>query len=159
RPEKAREPGSVSIDPGKTYGLGELIDIAQRTNPETRVAWERARQAAIGIGLAEGTYYPALAAAATGAVAHVPIPIPTTVTPGGVFTADTHFVIPALSLDWLLLDFGRRRALVDAAQALAMEETLGLHDKHQQIVFDVTRKFYALTAIRESVATDGAAVA
>ena len=105
---QVRDPGTVAIDPRKTYGLGELIDIAQRTNPETRVAWEKARQAAIAIGLAEGTYYPALAAAATGAVAHVPTPIPTTVVPGGVFTADTQFVIPVLSLEWLLLDFGRR---------------------------------------------------
>ena len=158
RPEKAREPGSVSIDPGKTYGLGELIDIAQRTNPETRVAWERARQAAIGIGLAEGTYYPALAAAATGAVAHVPIPIPTTVTPGGVFTADTHFVIPTLSLEWLLLDFGRRDAAVDAARALAMEAVAGFNAKHQQIVFAVTRDFHALTSVRGKVVVGRAAL-
>src|SRR5438046_7104290 len=105
--EHARGPGTPPIDPQKTYELSELIDLAQRTNPETRVAWERARQAAIAIGLAEGSYFPALAAAATGAVAHVPIPIPTTVTPGGVFTADTHFVIPTLRLEWLLPDFGR----------------------------------------------------
>ena len=157
--EQARDPGSMPIDPGKTYGLGELIDIAQRTNPETRGAWERARQAAIAIGLAEGTYYPALTAAATGAVAHVPIPIPTTVVPGGVFTADTHFVIPALSLEWLLLDFGRRGAAVDAARALAMEAIAGFNAKHQQIVFAVTRDFHALTAVRGKVAADRAAVA
>src|SRR5207249_6225244 len=120
---------------------------------------ERARQAAIGIGLAEGTYYPALAAAATGAVAHVPIPIPTTVVPGGVFTADTHFVIPALSLDWLLLDFGRRRALVDAARALTVEATAGFNAKHQQIVFGVTREFHALTAVRGKVAAARASLA
>src|SRR4029453_6264582 len=110
--QRADDAHRVSIDAQKTYGLSELIDIAQRTNPETRVAWERARQAAIARGLAEGSYYPALAAAATAAVAHVPTPIPTTVIPGGVFTADTHFLIPTLSLEWLLLDFGRRRALV-----------------------------------------------
>ena len=34
----------------KRYGLVELIDLAQRMNPETRVAWEAARQAAIGLG-------------------------------------------------------------------------------------------------------------
>src|SRR5262245_63217825 len=123
----------VSIDPRRTYQLSELIDIAQRTNPETRVAWERARQAAIGIGLAEGTYYPALVAAATGGVNHVPVPIPTTVTPGGVFTFDARWVVPALSLDWVLLDFGRRHALVDAARALTMEATAGFNAKHQQI--------------------------
>ena len=31
------------IDPGRTYTLPALIDLAQRNNPETRVAWERAR--------------------------------------------------------------------------------------------------------------------
>ena len=157
--EHAREPAKVPIDPRKTYDLSELIDIAQRTNPETRVAWERARQAAIATGLAEGTYYPALAMVATAAVAHVPIPIPTTVVPGGIFTADTQFIIPTLSLEWLVLDFGRRRALVDAARALGMEATAGFNAKHQQIVFQVTRDFHALTAVRGKVAADRAAVA
>ena len=36
----------VAINPRKIYNLAELIDIAERNNPETRVAWERARQAA-----------------------------------------------------------------------------------------------------------------
>src|SRR4029077_6668853 len=141
----------------KTYELSELIDLAQRTNPETRVAWERARQAAIATGLAEGSYYPALAAAATGAVAHVPIPIPTTVVPGGVFTADTHFVIPTLSLEWLLLGFCRPRAVVAAARALTMEATAASNANHQQIVFEVTRQFHALPAVRGKVAAGRAA--
>src|SRR5882724_1765988 len=34
------------VDPARQYDLPELIDIAQRVNPETRVTWERARQAA-----------------------------------------------------------------------------------------------------------------
>src|SRR5262245_17462802 len=42
-----------AIDAGKGYELAELIDIAQRTNPETRVAWERAREAAFAVGIAE----------------------------------------------------------------------------------------------------------
>ena len=135
--EHAREPGRCPSIPQKTYELSELIDLAQRTNPETRVAWEHARQAAIAAGLAEGTYYPALAAVATGAVAHVPLPIPTTVVPGGVFTADTHFVIPALSLEWLLLDFGRRRgSRRRGACAQTMEAIAGFNAKHQQIVFE-----------------------
>jgi outer membrane protein TolC len=157
--EHARAPATVSVDPRKTYELSELIDLAQRTNPETRIAWERARQAAIATGLAEGVYYPALALAATGAVAHVPAPIPTTVVPGGVFKADTQFVIPALSLEWLLLDFGRRSAGVDAARALSMEAVAGFNGKHQQIVFEVTRQFHALTAVRGQVAAARAALA
>jgi outer membrane protein TolC len=123
------------------------------------VAWEHARQAAIAIGLAEGSYYPVLAAVATGAVAHVPLPIPTTVVPGGIFKADTQFFIPALTLEWLLLDFGRRSAAVDAANALTTEATAGFNAKHQQIVFDVTREFHALTAARGKVAAARAALA
>src|SRR5262249_57240333 len=29
------------IDPQKRYELAELVDLAQRLNPETRIAWER----------------------------------------------------------------------------------------------------------------------
>ena len=42
---KTAEPSP--IDPQKRYDLVELIDIAERVNPETRVAWEAARQAAL----------------------------------------------------------------------------------------------------------------
>jgi outer membrane protein TolC len=154
----AEEPKGVSIDADRTYGLSDLIDVAQRTNPETRVAWERARQAAIAEGLAEGTYYPRIAAVATAAIASVPIPIPQTVVPGGVFRADTHFVIPVLDLEWLLLDFGRRRALVDAARALTVEANAGFNAKHEEIVFNVTRDFHALTAARGRVNADRAAL-
>jgi outer membrane protein TolC len=82
--ERAGEHEAVSIDPEKTYELPELIDIAQRTNPETRVAWERARQAAIAVGLAEGTYYPLLALSATGGAAHLALPFPPNLIPGGL---------------------------------------------------------------------------
>jgi outer membrane protein TolC len=50
------------IDSNRVYALPELIHIAQRNNPETRVAWERARQAAAAVGLTESLYYPYLVA-------------------------------------------------------------------------------------------------
>ena len=43
QPTEAERRYLPAIDPRKTYNLAELIDIAQRSNPETRVAWERAR--------------------------------------------------------------------------------------------------------------------
>jgi outer membrane protein len=64
-----------------------------------------------------------------------------------------------LSLEWLLLDFGRRRALVDAAQAQAVEANVSFNAKHQQIVFEVTREFHSLTAVRGKVAAARAALA
>src|SRR5262249_13992100 len=71
--------------------------------------------------------------------------------------ADTHFAIPALSLEWLLLDFGRRRALVDGARALIAEANAGFNAKHQEVVFGVTRAFYALTAARAKLHASRAA--
>ena len=156
--EHAPLPKPVTIDAQKSYELSELIDIAQRTNPETRVAWERAQQAAIAAGLAEGLYFPKLATAATGAIASAPMPIPKTVVPGGVFRANTQFIIPNLSLEWLLLDFGRRRAAVDDAKAQIVEANAAFNAKHQEIAFNVTRDFYALTAARAKVAASRAAL-
>ena len=161
--ERKSEPSTaVRVDPEKTYELPELIDVAQRTNPETRVAWERARQAAIGVGLAEGTYYPLLALSATGGAARLAMPFPANLIPGGLpngyLTANTQLVVPIVSLEWWLLDFGRRSATVDAAKALAMEATVGFNAKHQQIVFAVTQAFYALTAVRGRVAAARAAL-
>ena len=40
-------PPPADIDPNHVYSLVELIDIAQRRNPATRVAWEQPRQAAM----------------------------------------------------------------------------------------------------------------
>src|SRR5262249_30445961 len=65
------------IDPDRVYELPELIDIAERTNPETRVAWERARQAAAAVGLSESAYYPYLAASAFAGYEKTFIPFPT----------------------------------------------------------------------------------
>src|SRR6266436_488485 len=50
----------------KPYDLPALIDLAQRTNPETRAAWEAARAAAAAIGLAESSYLPQLSMEALG---------------------------------------------------------------------------------------------
>ena len=43
------------------YTLPELIDIAMRTNPDTRLSWERARAAAARLERAESDYLPILA--------------------------------------------------------------------------------------------------
>ena len=49
-------PPPADIDANHVYTLAELIDIAERRNPTTRVAWEQARQAAIKVGMAQAAY-------------------------------------------------------------------------------------------------------
>src|ERR1700737_2662458 len=62
-----REPG-FSIEPDRVYSLTELVDLAESHNPETRVAWERARAQAAALGVARSELYPTLAAAAVSGV-------------------------------------------------------------------------------------------
>src|SRR5262249_35559410 len=68
---------SIEIDPQKVYDLPELIDIAERVNPQTRIAWERARQAMSTSGLSQSIYFPYLAASASAGYERAFIPFPT----------------------------------------------------------------------------------
>jgi outer membrane protein TolC len=142
----------VAIDPARQYDLLELIDIAQRANPETRVVWERALQAAIAVGLVESEYFPMLTLAAFGGYQTLPLPAPQNVIPQGFFRADVAHVVPGLGLKWLLLDFGRRGATMDAAKERLLAANLGFNRSHQDLAFRVQRAFYAFTGVRARIA-------
>src|SRR5262252_1441651 len=123
------------IDPNKQYELPELIDLALRVNPETRVAWEAARRAALAVGLVESEYFPLLAISALGGYQSVGVPIPKDLVSDGFFRFDLAQAVPALNLKWLLLDFGRRGSAWDAAKQRVLAANLGFNRKPQQIVF------------------------
>jgi outer membrane protein TolC len=158
----------VSINPRKVYSLAELIDIAQRNNPETRVAWERARQAAAAVGLSESAYYPYLVASAAAGYDRAFIPFPTlavdqrklatgpnlsavSITGGGSLVTESQVYRAELSAKWLLLDFGERSAVVAAARERLMMANVGFNAVHQKIVFQVTERFYQLGTARQKV--------
>src|SRR5258707_690666 len=50
----------AKLDPTHSYTVTELIDLAERSNPRTRIAWERARQRANELGVAKSAYFPIL---------------------------------------------------------------------------------------------------
>ncbi|WP_049623050.1 hypothetical protein [Frateuria defendens] len=54
----------VALDGAKTYALADLIDLAESCNPETRIAWNEARRAALAAGMAASAYLPQLTASA-----------------------------------------------------------------------------------------------
>src|SRR5258707_1186550 len=155
-------------DPPKTYNLPELIDIAQRSNPETRVAWERARQAAAAVGLTESAYYPYLVAAAAGGYDRAFIPFPTLrvkqqtpptngnlpnveIVGGGTLITESLLARAELNAKWLLLDFGERKATRAAAREQLMMANVGFNGTHQKIVFDVTDQCDQLGTARQKV--------
>jgi len=146
------------IDPAHQYDLPELVDVAERVNPETRVAWEHARQAAIGVGLVESEYFPMLTLAAFGGFQSLPLPAPQTVIPEGFFRIDVAHLVPGLGLKWLLLDFGRRSDTMDVAKERLLAANLGFNRTHQDLAFRVQRAFYALTGVRARIAVGQAAL-
>ncbi len=121
-PAEPMSPGPA-IDSEKRYELAELIDLAERSSPKTRVAWERARQAAFAVGIVESQYLPQLSAQAIGGFQRTPLPIPTNLIRQGYFTTDTREIVPALAVKWLLFDFGRR----DNAEVAARENSFVAH--------------------------------
>ena len=162
----------VSINPRKIYGLAELIDIAERNNPETRVAWERARQAAAAVGLSESAYYPFLAASAVAGYDRAFIPFPAldvnltkflknptlnaglnnvAITGGGSLVTEAQVYRGELSAKWLLLDFGERKAVVSGARERLMMANVGFNGTHQKIVFEVADCFYKLGTAHQKV--------
>src|SRR5467141_3253609 len=161
---EAQGSSHVSINPRKIYGLAELIDIAERNNPETRVAWERALQAAAAVGLSASAYYPFLVASAAAGYDRAFIPFPTLtanpthpslsnvrITGGGSLVTEAKVYRGELSAKWLLLDFGERSAVVAAAREQLMMANVGFNGTHQKIVFQVTDRFYQLGTARQKV--------
>src|ERR1700730_14053955 len=161
---EAQVSSRVSINPEKVYGLAELIDIAERSNPDTRVAWERARAAAAAVGLSESAYYPFLVASAAAAYDRAFIPFPTLtanpthpslsnvrITGGSSLVTEAQVYRGELNAKWLLLDFGERSAVVAAAREQLMMANVGFNATHQKIVFQVTDRFYQFGTAHQKV--------
>ena len=153
--------GAAKIDPDKVYDLPALIDIAERTNPETRIAWESARQAASAVGLSESAYFPSLAASAGAGYARAFIPFPVlqqgpgpkevSIVGGGSLPFDLESANVALDMKWLLFDFGERKASKTVAEERLMAANVGFNAVHQQIVFAVARRYYEFNSSRQKV--------
>jgi outer membrane protein len=138
----------ASIERNHRYDLAELIDLAQRVNPETHEAWEQARQAALAVGLVESSYAPQVSIEAIVGFQRTPGPIPKTVIPRGYFIANTAEAIPVVALKWLLFDFGRREGQEHAARANSFSANVAFTGAHQRLVFVVSRGYFSLGAAR-----------
>ncbi len=145
--EPLREEHPSEIEPQKDYELAELIDLAERTNPETKVAWARAKQAASAVGLAQSEYYPILALKASSAWVNLPVPLPISPQQAGYLSVEAQEAHAVAALEWVLLDFGRRAATVGAARNRLLAANLGFNARHLEIVFKVQTAFYELSTV------------
>jgi len=144
-------PPAAAIVTRKTYRLGELIDIAQSSNPTTRIAWNEARRAALAAGIAESTFLPRISA---GAIGGIQTSNGSALALGREATSNETLSgsVSAVSLEWLLFDFGQRAAVVDAAKQLSLISNFGFTAAHQQAIYNVSLAFYGHAAARSRVA-------
>ena len=132
-----------TLDDARPYSLAELIDIAESTNPRTRIAWDEARRVALAAGIAKSTYLPKVTATAVSGYQHS----------NGSTTETAHGTVEAASLLWLLFDFGERQAVVEAANQASVISNIAFTAAHQQLIYDVSVAFYANAAAQARVAT------
>jgi outer membrane protein len=136
------------LEAKKRYGLVDLIDLAQRNNPQTRAAWEAARGAAAAEGLVESSYLPQISLQALGGLEHTPLPAPKSLVPEGFFVSNAREIIPSVALKWLLFDFGQRRAKLEAARADSFVANVSFTGAHQSLIFQVSQAYFDLGAAR-----------
>jgi outer membrane protein len=127
------------LDPNKAYSLGELIDLAESHNPETRVAWENARAQAAVLGIARSELYPTLSAVAFSGVDRSEVPLG---------TRFYRFTVPAfqasLDLSYTIFDFGARRGRINAESARVLASNFAFNDVHRKLIFEVQQAYYRL---------------
>jgi outer membrane protein len=128
-----------AVDPAKTYSLAELVDLAESHNPDTRVAWERARAQAAALGIARSELYPTLVAVALSQTTREEVLF------GNRFYRQTvqDFEV-AVQLNYTVFDFGARSGRIDAAKAETLASNLAFNDVHRKIIYQVQRAYYEL---------------
>jgi outer membrane protein TolC len=151
-PALASVPPPPSIDTARTWSLPELIDLAESNNPATRIAWDDSRHVALAAGIAESAWLPKVTASAIGGYqgssGHDSV-VGLGLSNNGSATG----VISAVSLRWLLFDFGERDAVVNAAKQASVISNIAFTAAHQQVIYSVALAFYAHAAARARLVT------
>jgi len=144
-------PPPPALSGGHPYSLAELIDVAESNNPDTRVAWDSARNAALAAGIAQSAYLPHVTAnlVAGYQVNHGRHSALGSSVGGNNSGSGT---ISSLSAEWLLFDFGQRAARVEAAQQGSIGANIAFVAAHQQVIYNVSLAYFADAAAQFRVA-------
>jgi outer membrane protein len=136
------------IEPAPTGGpltLPELTEYALRNNPRARQAWFAARAAAAGVGIENADKLPTI----TGSLGRSRIR-PVSGTTGALSPWQTRYG-PAVSLSYILYDFGSREDQIDAAEFRLLAANLNQNRVLQDIVFQVEQAYYRMLGLESLV--------
>jgi outer membrane protein len=136
---KAQPEPTYDLPAGKVYTLADLIDLGEQHNPETRIAWQGAKNQAGALGVAKSALYPTVAAIALAATQRL----------GPLIGPDFHLqnlglFEPSVNLDYLIFDFGGRSGAIATARANLFNANFAFNDTHLKIIYQVTDAYYRL---------------
>ncbi len=132
--------------------LADIIDLALRNNPATRISWENARAAAAAYGSQKGAYYPTIDADVNATR------LKTVATQGRSAVQQTTYG-PSATLSYLLLDFGGRSASVEQAKQALLAADWTHNATIQDVVLQVESAYFAYMATKALVTAQRSTVA
>jgi len=144
QPPRLQLPAETTFTPCRTfpadatYGVLEVVDQALCHNPKTREAWASARIQAAELGTARAAYLPDL----DGKIA---------ATHSRTDGDSTDQRTAALTLSWLLYDFGARDANLENARQLLLAASSTLDATVQTIFLTALQSYYNAQAARAAL--------
>ena len=133
-------------------GLLDLTDIALRNNPLTHAAWARVREQAAALGIARAAYWPQLDATLS-------LTRDQMLSGRDAFTGAVTRYGPAVSLSYLLWDFGARAGATAAAKAELIGAQLIRRQTFQDVMLEVEQRYYQVQGLQRLTAANRKTVA
>jgi outer membrane protein len=128
---------------GRAYDLAALIDLALLQNPDTRAAWEGARAAAAGWATKRAPFYPLLSISSeSGYERRIDL------VPKHWGTLKNWQSVDLVTVNYVLIDFGRRDAAAEAAREQLLAANFLFNREIQKTLFAVEKNYYLLDAER-----------
>ncbi|HKJ92578.1 MAG TPA: TolC family protein, partial [Longimicrobiales bacterium] len=121
--------------------LTDVVSLALRNNPTTRVSWAQARAAAASYGVQRGRLLPSVAVGVTGTESKT---LSSAVRYGG----ERRQVNPSVTLSYLLFDMGGRAGARDAATEAAFAAGFAHNAALQNVVLQVESSYFSYMATR-----------
>jgi outer membrane protein len=134
-PPPVSHPNDVVLPPaGARLKLAQIADISLSNNPLTRTTWLNARDSEANLGSVRAAYLPTAELDASLVRARV-------ISGTGTATATT-LSAPALSLDYLLFDFGGRNAATEVARQALIAADYTHNQAIQDVILRVEQAYY-----------------
>lgn len=125
----------------RSLALAQLVDIGLGNNPQTRLAWSAARSASAAYSEARSSYLPK-------ADITVNTARQKSAFAGGRFIVDQATLTPTASLSYLLLDFGGRKAVSEAAFQVLQAANWMQNAVIQNVILQVEKAYYQYVAAK-----------